>query len=108
MVKRNTTLTLDDELVLLAKTKNINISSFVNNVLEAELTNENLYNIENKDILINKLKGRISILTDELKLLNEKNELLTQEIKSIKDNQIKKKKDKKEKIIMSVYDDEVL
>jgi archaellum component FlaC len=102
MVKRSLTLNVDDDLIQLAKSKQINISNLVNSILEAELTHENLFDIESKDELIFKLKGRIAVLSSELQSFTEKYKEIEQNIEKIKEQNIKEIATLKEKHLIEI------
>ena len=84
MVKRNTTLVIEDELITLAKSAQINISSLVNSILEVELE-------------IKSKKDEIDPII-QLKTMNVR---LTSEIKKLtKELDKLKETDKKDKTIL--------
>ena len=84
MVKRNTTLVIEDDLITLAKSSQINISSLVNSILEVELE-------------IKSKKDEIDPII-QLKTMNVR---LTSEIKKLtKELEKLKETDKKDKTIL--------
>lgn len=80
MGKRSTTLYLDDELVILAQSKNINLSRFVTNALEVELSVKELEDAGQQDIVITKLKTNLALLNDELRRSVEEREKVAKKI----------------------------
>ena len=87
MGKRILNLYVDDEIVALAKSKNINLSQFFINALNVEL---NLDETNDNNELILKLKLKIAKLSDELREMAKNRELLEKDIielnKKLKEN----------------------
>ena len=88
MVKRGVCLYLDDELVRLAKSKNIILSPLINQFLKIELLNE-FKNNENN--FIESLKHTCSQLATELDQKNKEIELTKKEIELLKEKAKTKK-----------------
>ena len=90
MGKRIINLYGDDEVVAIAKSKGINLSSWFREMLSIEVEIMELSDAVTKEELIAKLKSRMALLSDELKLKDLKNRALEREIKELK---IKKEDD---------------
>jgi hypothetical protein len=91
MGKRILSLYVDDDLVNLARSKMINMSRLVNRLLETELTYKELSDTTTKEELIDKLKVRCSLLSDEIKLLTDKNKEQETIIKKLKEKKVDNK-----------------
>jgi len=85
MTKGLITLYVERELIDLAKAKQINLSQFFNEILSIELEFSDIENVEDKGIVINKLKSRVSLLIAELKQLKQLNKKLEKENIELKD-----------------------
>lgn len=105
MGKRNLTLYVDDELVNLATARGINISRLFNEIINTELSIKDLSDATTKEELINKLKAKVSILSEELKLQMDKLKMSEEEVKKLQgrleESNKKSKKDEKEVILWS-------
>jgi hypothetical protein len=116
MGKRVLCLYIEDELIQLSKARNINISQFLTNLLSIELSVKDFDETTPQDIIISKLKTSNSLLTDELKNVNEDREKLSKKILGlnrdidIKEAEIKIRDDKvkllNEKVKKMKEDDE--
>ena len=84
MGKRIINLYGDDEVVAIAKSKGINLSSWFREMLSIEVEIMELSDAVTKEELIAKLKSRMALLSDELKLKDLKNRALEREIKELK------------------------
>jgi chromosome segregation ATPase len=84
-------LYVEDDLIQLAKSQKINISRLVNEILTTEFSIKNVDDAITKEEIINKLKIRVSNLSDELKISIEKYKLFEKEKENL-NNQIKELK----------------
>jgi|GEM_PF-5086663 len=97
MGKRNLCLYVDDELINLASSRNINLSKLFNDLISIEMEFRELSDTTSKEELISKLKTRVALLTDELRLINEKFELCNKESQDLKKTIEEMKKTQKAK-----------
>jgi hypothetical protein len=96
MGKRQVVLYGDDELIILAKEKGINMSRFFTEILRTELQFKELSDTTTKEDLMNKLKSTNALLKEEINLLNEKLLLKDKEIKEL-NTKLLEQKERKEK-----------
>lgn len=100
MGKRALSLYVDDELITIATSKDINLSKFFQNALEVELSVKDLEDEGKQEIVLTKLKTTNAILNDELRKAYEDREKLSKKILDLtrdldlKDSELKFKDDK--------------
>jgi len=102
MGKRIITLYAEDDDIELAKTKGVNLSSFFREALRVEMGIKELSDTTTKEELITKLKNKLALMTDELRVQTEKSQSFEKEIKELQRELEKERKRKK-----SVDEDEV-
>lgn len=83
MGNRLLNLYVNDEDVEIAKRKGINMSSLFREILSNELQIKELSDATTKEELINKLKSKLALCSDELKQSNRDNEILHKKIKEL-------------------------
>lgn len=84
MGKRILSLYVDDEDINLAKSKNLNLSSWFREMLSIELKIKELPEATTKEELIIKLKSKMAQLSEQLKISNDQLLLKDKEIKDLK------------------------
>jgi len=89
MGKRVLSLYVDDEYITIAKARNMNLSRFFVQILKNEIELKDAADALTKEELINKLKARIGLLSDELDTKIKQIEKLKKENEELK----KKSKD---------------
>jgi len=88
-------LSVEPELIELAKAKNINISALLSGILEVDMAFEDINKIEDKEILIKKLKAQIGKLASDINEFKKINQRLEKKNSQLKLNnaQLKEKYD---------------
>jgi len=93
MGKRHLMLTVDDEMVEIAKSRRLNMSALFRGILATELAIQELSDATTKEELINKLKSKLALTTEELSIKNQENGFLKKELNDLR-KEIKKLKEK--------------